>query len=65
LIELENIFPINHPDKKEYLVDITHKISKFVLNYYKAELDPSISYSTGKVTIDFFNKRKIRVWAYA
>ena len=57
MIDLENIFPTNHPDKKEYLVDITNKISTFALDYYKDKLDPSISYSTGKVTIDF-NTRK-------
>jgi len=57
LLELENIFPINDPNKKEYLIDITSKISKFVLDYYKLELDPSISYSTNKININF-NKRK-------
>lgn len=57
MIELENIFPVNHPDKKEYLIDITNKISKFVLNYYKDKLDPSISYSSGKIAIGFNNRK--------
>ena len=56
-LELENIFPTNHPNKKEYLIDITNKISKFVLNYYKDKLDPSIPYSTDKINIGF-NTRK-------
>jgi hypothetical protein len=57
LIELENIFPINNPNKKEYLIDITHKISKFAIDYYKDTFDPTILYSTNKITVDF-NPRK-------
>ena len=56
-LELENIFPINTPDKKEYLIDITNKISKYTLNYYKNKLDPYTSYSNDRICIDF-NKRK-------
>jgi predicted metal-dependent hydrolase len=56
-LELENIFPINHPDKKEYLIDITNKISKFTLNYYKDKLDPTVSYSNSGISIGF-NTRK-------
>lgn len=56
-IILEDIFPINNPDKKEYLIDTTKKISRFVIEYYKETFDPAISYSTGKVTVGF-TKRK-------
>lgn len=55
--EMENIFPINHPNKKDYLIDITNKISKFTLDYYKDKLDPSVSYSSNKINIGF-NTRK-------
>ncbi|MFA6315688.1 MAG: hypothetical protein WC648_04975 [Candidatus Paceibacterota bacterium] len=54
---LENIFPFNHPDKKEYLIDITNKISKFVLDTYKDKLDPSVSYSADKINIGFSNRK--------
>ena len=57
MINLEDIFPINEPDKKEYLIDITNKISKFVLDYYKDKLDPSTSYSHDGINI-YFNSRK-------
>ena len=56
-MDLENIFPINNPNKKEYLVDITHKISKFTIEHYKDTFDPTISYSTNKITVNF-NPRK-------
>lgn len=56
-IILENIFPIGNPNKKEYLIDITHKIAKFAIEYYKDTFDPTILYSHNKIIVDF-NSRK-------
>jgi hypothetical protein len=44
---LNNIFPTNHPPKKEYLVTLTEEISKFVIKNYHDTFDPTIQYSDG------------------
>ena len=44
---LNNIFPTNHPPKKEYLVTLTEEISKFVIKNYRDTFDPTIQYSDG------------------
>jgi predicted metal-dependent hydrolase len=55
---LGNIHPINNLNKKEYLIDITKKISNFTIEYYKDKFDPTVSYMNGgNVNIEF-NKRK-------
>jgi predicted metal-dependent hydrolase len=48
---IKNIFPANNPSKKEYLEDITEKISKFVIENYRNTFDPTILYSSDKVCI--------------
>jgi predicted metal-dependent hydrolase len=57
LINLEDIFPVNEPDKKEYLIDITHKIAKFTIGYYENLLDPTISYTSNKIVVDFDSRK--------
>ena len=54
---LEDIFPINNPNKKEYLIDTTKKISRFVIEYYKDKFDPTITYSTGNVNVGFSRRK--------
>ena len=40
-----NNFSINNSSKREYLVNITEKISKFVIENYRDTFDPTIQYS--------------------
>jgi len=63
-ITLENIYPDISQDKKDYLIDITHKISRFVIEYYKDQFDPTISYVTGKEAYVNFSTRKNAVIGY-